>query len=212
KHVKTLQPENQTIIEALNDLEKKVAKTKQEIHGQESVAYSRTPISIKEVETLPLWAQTKSEPPIDEQLESKSWNKQNIPTLQMLKQEIRIKNDTTELHHSRLMYFFSIDATILPRLFGSAGLEGVFLETFLQAIEHAYYHMKDKDSWWNQSLALLEQLSICARFNIAILFVKKDTLERLNQLFQKATIETDGQPYQVVWKVWMELGKQEKSI
>ncbi|KAG4303165.1 hypothetical protein PCANB_000451 [Pneumocystis canis] len=207
KHVKTLQPENQTIIKALNDLEGNITKINQEMQDGESITYLRTPIFIKEVETLPLWAQNELEHTVDEQLEFESWNKLNMPTLQMLKQEIRVKSNTEIAQHNRLMHFFSIDAMILPRLFGSAGLEGIFLETFLQAIKHAYYHMKDRTAWWKQSLSLLEQLSVCARFNIAILFVKKDTLKQLDQLFQQATIEADGQPYQMIWKVWMELGK-----
>ncbi|KAG5513814.1 hypothetical protein PMAC_000852 [Pneumocystis sp. 'macacae'] len=203
KYLQSLQPENQTIINALNELKQNYTELKQKEDSEDETNYTKKHIYINKVDILPLWAENNSKQSTDTLLKSISLDKLKTPTLQTLTQKLRTTCDTEASRHDQLMYFFLIDTTTLPQLFGTAGLEGIFLETFLHAIEHVYIHVKNKDSWWKQSLALLEQLSVCTRFDIAILFVKKTTLERLDKLLQQAASEPDGKPYQTVWKIWM---------
>ncbi|KTW32726.1 uncharacterized protein T551_00211 [Pneumocystis jirovecii RU7] len=203
KYLQTLQPENQAVINALNELEQNCAELKQKKDNEDDLTCIKKHIYINEVDALPPWAENDSKQPTNTLLKPLSWNKLETPTLQTLTQKLRTTCDTEASQHDRLIYFFLIDATTLPRLFGTAGLEGIFLETFLHAIEHVYIHAENRKAWWKQSLALLEQLSVCARFDIAILFVKKTTLERLDQLLQQAANEPDRQSYQAIWKAWM---------
>ncbi|KAG4306345.1 hypothetical protein PORY_000333 [Pneumocystis oryctolagi] len=203
KHLLILQPENQVVIQALNELEKNKNNPKQIKNNEEETPCIRKKIFIKEVDVLPSWAQNDSKHFTNTQTKSQSWENPETPTLQILTQKLRATDDTETARYNRFMYFFSIDATILPQLFGAAGLEGAFLETFLHAIKYAYSCEENRELWWNQSLSLLKQLSSCSRFDIAILFVRKSTLEQLDQLFQKAASEEGGKPYQVIWNTWI---------
>ncbi|KTW26654.1 hypothetical protein T552_02663 [Pneumocystis carinii B80] len=200
-------PENQTIQEALHLL------NKTNINCADEKVVKRIPIAIKEVETLPSWAENQYQHNFSTKEYNSSSNgvkcersiKEEIPTLQILEQKLRIMEETEILKHQKLMYFFSINYTILPRLFGTAGLEGIFLETFLHSIKYAY-QQEDKTKWWKQSLGILQELSRCSRFDLAILFVKRTILEDMNQLFEKALTgmeEKIKESYIMIWKTWM---------
>lgn len=206
-HALTIDPTNQAVQEALIQLDqnKDVSTSAYQVLSNNCSVKKpkKTPIHIQEVDSLPSWAQ--NEQCCKGTLEHSSWNLDNQPTLYTLTQRLRNIDNTETSRRDRFMYFFSLDYTILPRLFGAAGLEGAFVETFLQAIEHAYYYEKDKTMWLKRSFGFIEQLSICPRFEIAILFVKKETLEHVDQLFQKEVIEEEYvQLYKTIWKLWME--------
>ncbi|EMR09217.1 hypothetical protein PNEG_02553 [Pneumocystis murina B123] len=207
-------PKNKTVQEALFLLNKtKINCTDEKVEK----VVKKIPIAIKEVETLPSWAEneyqhnsnTKEYKPSLNGLKYKTSTKEVIPTLQILEQKLRTMEETEISKQEKLMYFFSINYVMLPHLFGTAGLEGIFLETFLHAIKYAYQQEKDKIKWWKQSLGILQQLSCCSRFDIAILFVKKTILEDMNQLFEKAIIEMEEkikESYRTIWEIWMNQG------